>query len=82
MEPSISSLGWSSKRARRLARALEKREGVIDDEADIVATAATIGGIPHAGVAHPDPHAAQGTLLNTVVERDIVLGLDRGTRSF
>src|SRR5215467_772899 len=54
----------------------EKRERVIDDEADIVAAASAITEI-HVAVAESDPHAAQRTFLNAVVDRNIVLGLIR-----
>ena len=52
----------------------EKRERVIDDEPDIVAAASAVTEI-HVAVAQPDPHAAQGSFLNAVVDRNIVLVL-------
>src|SRR5215510_13964252 len=52
----------------------EKRERVIDDDADIVAAAAAATEI-NIGVAQPDPYAAQGSLLNAVVDCNIPLVL-------
>src|SRR5215831_18289407 len=52
----------------------EKREWVIDDESDIVAAASAVTEI-HVAVAQPDPHTAQGSFLNAVINRNIVLVL-------
>ena len=65
-------LSNESETVRHVRCRSEERERVIDDDSDIVPVA-SVAIKMHVGVAHPDPYATQGSLLNAIIERNIPL---------